>query len=97
MQRWLVIEPLVVEDKTYIHVYDGREWIKLLCLLNLAARFIKPTQIPQKNAIPVVRGRVIRSQFDSSPEFRFGSLPIPFMPSDAGQSRVSFTQRIVQF
>src|SRR5437868_2721289 len=88
----LVIVSLGPEDESRIRVYDGREWIQLLGPLNLAARFLEPAQLPQKIRIPVVAGRVIRSQFDGLPELRFGSLPIPFRPPEKGQGRVSFTQ-----
>src|SRR5258706_11705683 len=81
----LVIVSLGREDESPIHVDGGREGIQLLGPLNLTARFLKSTQLPQKIRIPVVGGRVIRSQFDGSPELRFGSLPIPFRPPDKGQ------------
>ena len=85
-----------VELPSQRRIDDEREWIQFLGLLRLHHSFFEAAHVGQIVAVPVMRRRQIRIQFDGPLELLLGSRPIPFkMFFHQAQGGMRFREAIV--
>jgi hypothetical protein len=96
LDRLVVLAGVVIVESE-VRVDQERERIALARQLNLSKRFLGPAGSQQIDAVPVVRRRVVRIEFDRATKLRFGSRPVPLeIQLDVAQRGVRLSKRPVQ-